>query len=82
MNKEHVENSLDKIRKIFERASERLEKLKVGEKIPATKLAQELAEEFGSTKEMLYPTLTFLIKDYPKFKIARGATGGITRVEE
>lgn len=80
MNKEHIENSLNKIRSIFEKAAERIEAIPVGGKIPATKLASDLAEEVGMNGATLYPTLKFLIDDYPGFKILRGAHGGIARL--
>ena len=80
MNKDHVEKSLDTIRVIFEKASERIEALRQGEKIPATKLAADLAEQFDTTGPALYPVLIFLIRDYPGIKITRGAKGGLTKL--
>ena len=41
-NVDHVEASLNKIREIFVKASERIEALNPGDKIPATALAAEL----------------------------------------
>lgn len=79
MNNEHIDNSLAKIRTIFEKASERLESLKSGEKISATALAAELAESVGMTGPQLYPTLLFLIRDYPGVDVKRGAHGGIIK---
>lgn len=79
MNSQHVENSLDKIRSIFESASARIEKLAPGEKIPATQLAADLAKEVGMTGPQLYPTLLFLFKDYPGVDVKRGAHGGLVK---
>jgi len=77
MNKEHVEVSLNKIRAIFERASTTIEAIPKGQKIPATKLAEDLAGEVGMTGAQLYPTLKLLIDNYPERIIKRGAHGGI-----
>lgn len=80
MNKDHIEKSLNKIRVIFERASQRIEDLKKDEKIPATKLAEELAKEVDMTCPQLYPTLKFLFDDYPGVAIKKGAHGGIIKL--
>jgi hypothetical protein len=81
MNEKHIAASLDKIRKIFEKASSRIEALKPGEKIPATVLADQIAKEENMNGPQLYPTLLFLIKNYPgPFKIKKGAQGGIYRL--
>jgi hypothetical protein len=81
MNTKHVDVSLDKIRTIFEKASNRILALKVGEKITATGLAAELAEEVGMTGAQLYPTLKFLYDGLPpQFKVKKGAHGGIERL--
>ena len=76
----HIENSLGKIRLIFEKASQRIDALESGQKIPATTLAKELGEEFGVNGTVLYPTLLFLIADYPGIHIKRGAKGGIYKI--
>jgi|SRR6185436_19717165 len=80
MNKEHVQNSLARIEEIFEKASTKIESLKVGQKIPATALAEEIAKDYGMTGPQLYPTLLFLIKGYPGVEIKRGAHGGIVKL--
>jgi len=79
-NEKHVAESLDRIRVVFEKASTVIEGLKVGEKITATGLAAQLAEEIGMKGPSLYPTLKWLYEGYPCFKITRGARGGIERV--
>lgn len=80
MNKQHVEDSLTKIRILFEKASALIEALPPGEKIPATKLAEDIAKEYGMTGAQLYPTLLFLFKDYPGVIIKKGAHGGIMKL--
>jgi hypothetical protein len=78
-NSDHVEASLGKIREIFEKASERVESLQPGEKIPATALASQLAAEYGMTGPQLYPVLRFLFDGYPGVLVRRGAHGGILK---
>ena len=80
MNTKHVEESLTKIRAIFEKASQRIEDLKKDEKIPATKLAEDLAVEFATTGPALYPVLKYLLNGYPGVDIKRGAHGGIIKM--
>jgi len=81
MSDKHVEESLEKIRNIFKEAQSRIEALKPGEKIPATALAQELADKIGMTGPQLYPTLKFLFDGYPGVDIRRGAHGGIFKLD-
>lgn len=76
----HIEVSLESVRKIFIKFAERVEQLKPGEKIPATKLAKELGEEIGIAGPQLYQTLLFVIKNYPGVVIKRGANGGIEKL--
>ena len=76
-NQEHIDESLNKIRNIFEQASSRIEALQPGQKIPATTLAADLAKEVGMTGPQLYPVLLFLFKGYPGVEIRKGAHGGI-----
>lgn len=78
-NQDHIEVSLAKIRAIFEQASDKIDALKSGDKIPATKLAEDLAQDTGMTGPQLYPTLLFLIRDYPGVDVKRGAHGGIIK---
>ncbi len=78
--KNHIENALSEIRAIFEQAAERIEALGDNEKVPATKLAEELAEKIDLTGPGLYPTLKFLLKGYPGVDIKRGAYGGIVKL--
>lgn len=78
--RQHIENSLTNIRVIFEEAAERIEALKPGEKIPATKLAQDIADRHDMTGPQLYPVLLHIFKDYPGVEIRRGAHGGIFKL--
>jgi hypothetical protein len=81
MNSEaHIDASLEKVRSIYAKASARIEALKVGEKVPATVLAADIAKEIGMTGPQLYPTLKFLFDGYPNVKITRGAHGGIEKL--
>ena len=77
---EHIDTALGKVRAIYDRTSGRIEALKSGEKIPATKLAEEVALEFGTTGAQLYPTLRILLIGYPGVKILRGAHGGVLKL--
>ena len=79
-NQQHIDDSLAKIRGIFEKASDRIEALAPGEKIPATTLAAELAAEVGLTGPGLYPTLKFLFDNYPGVEVRKGAHGGIFKL--
>ena len=79
MVKTHIDNSIAKIRTLFEAASVRIEALKPGEKIPATALAEELAKDMNTTGPSLYPVLKFLFDGYPGVVIKRGAQGGICK---
>lgn len=76
---DHIELSLDKVRVIYQKASDKIEALKPGEKIPATELAKDLAAEIGMTGPQLYPTLKFLFDSYPGVDIKKGAQGGIIK---
>lgn len=78
-SKQHIENTLAKIRTIFEKAVERIDALKPGEKIPATALAADIAKAHGMSGPQLYPTLKFLFDDYPGVDIRKGAHGGIIK---
>lgn len=78
-NSDHVEVALNKIRTLFEKASERIEALNPGEKVPATALAEQIGEQFGLTGPQLYPTLRFLFDGYPGILVRRGAHGGLIK---
>ena len=74
-----MNNGLDKIRVIFEKASNRIDALAPGEKIPATELANQLAEDLNMTGPQLYPVLRFLFDGYPGILVKKGAHGGLIK---
>ena len=80
MNNDHIDASLNKIRTLFQQASDRIDSLKPGEKIPATQLAEEVAKNNGMTGPQFYPCLLFLIRGYPGVEVKRGAHGGIVKL--
>lgn len=86
-SKQHMDNVWEnKIRPIFDKARERIDALKPGEKIPATTLAEDLAKVTiqpdgkPMTQAQLYPTLKFLFDGYPGVEVRRGAHGGIFKL--
>lgn len=85
MNQEvqdHREKALNEVRTFFNKAIERIEAIKPGEKIPATQLAEDLAKEQSPdlTGPQVYPTLKILLDKYPGVDVRRGAHGGIYRL--
>ena len=85
MNQEvqqHIEKALGEVRVLFDKVVARIEAIKPGEKIPATRLAEELAKEQSPdmTGPQLYPTLKILLDGYPGVDVRRGAHGGIYRL--
>lgn len=76
----HIEDTLDHVRKIYKDAADIIAKLNAGEKIPATKLAAQVAESYGMSGPQLYPTILFLLKDFPGTKQKRGVNGGIWKL--
>jgi hypothetical protein len=79
MNSNHINSSLDKIRSIFEKASSRIDALQPGERLPATKMAEELGAEVGIDGPQLYTVIKFLLDGYPGVDVKRGAKGGIIK---
>ncbi len=80
MSIQHVEDSLNKVRAMFDAASARIEALHPGEKVPATVLAEKIGTEHGMTGAQAYPILKILFTGYPGVEILRGAHGGIKKV--
>lgn len=78
---QHIENSLDDIRKIFKEAAKHIDAIEPGCKIPATALAETLAKQFDTKGPQLYPVLKYLFNNYPGVKILRGAHGGIMKLK-
>jgi hypothetical protein len=78
----HLEDSLANIRSIFEKVAAQIAAIKPGEKVPATKLAEDIAKEYGMTGPQLYPTLKFILNDkYPGVEIRKGAHGGVYKLD-
>lgn len=85
MNKP-LEASLAKVTEIFTHAEARIDALKVGEKVPATTLANDIASLYDQKGPQMYPLLKVYFDtraDGPDadIKIKRGATGGIEKVK-
>ncbi len=79
----HIEMSLSKIRAMFVRIAEEIDKLSPDgkEKIPATVLAEKLGQEFDMTGPQIYPIFKIMLNEkYPGVKILRGAHGGICKI--
>lgn len=78
---QHIDETLAKIRKIYVEVATRIEALQGDAKIPATKLAAEIAENYDMTGPSLYPTIKFLLDGYPDVKVSKGAHGGISKIQ-
>ena len=80
---QHIDTVLaTRIRSLMVEASDIIQALKVGEKIPATVLSKLVAEKHGMTGPQLYPTIRFMFGDYPGVSISAGAQGGIKKIDE
>lgn len=80
MSKEHIDNTLSRLRSFYEKAAAIIDAIEPGKKIPATNLAKSLASEMDKTGAQLYPLLLELLKDYPGVDVRRGAQGGIYKL--
>ena len=75
---QHIEETLNKVRDIYNDVASQLNSLKSGEKIAATELARQVGIKYGLTGPQLDPTLLILINDkYPGIEVRRGSLGGI-----
>jgi hypothetical protein len=81
MNKQYVEDALNKIRPFYDEVAAHIDTMKVGDKVPATKLAEQIAERHGLTGPQLYPTLKFLFDTCPELVVKRGAHGGLFKID-
>jgi hypothetical protein len=81
MSSKYVEDTLNMIRPFFDEVQTHLDTMKVGDKVPATKLAERIAERHGMTGPQLYPTLKFFFDNCPELEVRRGAQGGLFKVE-
>jgi len=77
---EHIEKTVDYVRTIYKKVGEKIAVLKSGEKIAATELAAQVAQDYGMTGPQLYPTILFVLKDFPGTKRKRGVQGGIWKL--
>lgn len=80
MNKQYVDDVLALIRPYFDEVQAHLNIMKVGDKVPATALAKQIAERHGMTGPQLYPTLKFFFDNCPELEVRRGAHGGLFKV--
>ena len=78
---QHIDETLAKLRAIYVEAATRIDALTGNEKIPATKLAEEIAKSRGLTGPQLYPICKMLFDGYPGVEITRGAHGGIKKIK-
>lgn len=81
MSMQFVDSALALIRPLFDEAQAYIDTMKVGDKVPATKLAQQIAERHGMTGPQLYPTLKFFFDNHDELEVRRGAHGGLFKVE-
>lgn len=79
-SKTHIDNVLNaRLRPLYEKAAARIDAILPGERIAATKLADEIGKDIGMTGLQLYPILKFLFEDYPGVVVKRGRDGGICK---
>jgi hypothetical protein len=78
----YVDVALNKIRVPFNKAAEKINSLKKGERIAGTTLAQEVGAEIGVSGSNFYPTLLFLLRDYPNTELKRGVKGGVCKIND
>ena len=77
----HIDMSLAKVRVVFNKTKERIDRMRKGEKIPATELAKQVAAEMNTTGPILYPIMKYVLNDsYPGIKITRGCNGGVEKL--
>ena len=76
----HLDSALRKIEQLYIKTINRLEQIKVGQKITQAFLLEQLALETGQTEAQIYPFLHTLLAGYPMIKQSRGRYGGLERV--
>jgi len=81
MSKQYVDDVLNLIRPFYEEVQAHLDTMKVGEKVPATKLAERIGERHDMTGPQVYPLLKFFFDNCPELKVLRGAHGGLLKVD-
>jgi len=77
---QHKAQCLNKVDQIFTDAAEIIAALAPGEKVAATELARLVGLKHGLTVPQIYPTLLFLIPDYPQIQIKKGKAGGLYKL--
>jgi hypothetical protein len=80
MSNQNIDVALGKVRDLYLRVSEEIEKMKPGEKIAATKLTATIATELGTTGPTIYPILKILYDNYPGITFKKGAQGGLEKM--
>lgn len=75
-----VSLALSMIRPYFEEAQAHIDGMKVGDKVPATILAAQIAERHGKTGPQIYPVLKFFFDSCPELDVRRGALGGLFKI--
>jgi len=80
MSHPSVDLALDLIRPFFDEAQAHIEAMKVGDKVPATKLAASIAERHGMSGPQIYTLLKFFFDSCPELKVSRGAHGGLLKI--
>lgn len=76
----HIEKTLNTFRGWFHSASERIDVLKPGEHIAATKLAEDIGIANGMTMAQFYPFIKVMLIDYPGVLVKAGSKGGIFKL--
>lgn len=80
MSHQDVETALNKVRTFFLEVQEHIDAMKVGDKVPATKLADAIARRHDMTGPQLYPVLKFFFDTCTELNVKRGAHGGLFKI--
>lgn len=80
MSHQDIEVALGTIRNFFLEAQQHIDTMKVGDKVPATKLAEQIAQHHEMTGPQLYPVLKFFFDVCSDLNVKRGAHGGLFKV--
>jgi hypothetical protein len=75
----HIDNSLELIRPILEAIDAKVQETCDVKKssLPTTKLAKELAPEFGTEWIKIYSIISFYVESRPDMEVGLGPNGGI-----
>lgn len=80
MSHQDVETALNKVRTFFLEVQEHIDAMKVGDKVPATKLADAIARRHDMTGPQLYPLLKVFFDNCQELLVKRGAHGGLFKI--